>query len=211
MDDLWVLLYDADTGQVWGEMVHSHRIEAMFLALWLEKAAGGAPRYHSAVVQGWAPIPTLDQVQRSQYAVYTDWRPRPPNWVGAASTSIVPASNDGPIDEAFVQQWVETAQAVRPRMEAMRDRVRQCGLTQDSPEFIRMMIACTNQTIAEFYAEALADAVPAMNHLLDCMDVALTKHGCDPVRKEWNPWLLGGLAAGGVVLIGGGIILATRD
>ncbi len=208
MEDLWIVLYDSDTGDVWAEVVRATRIEAIVFANWLAEAAGGPPRYHSAVAPAWMPVPTLAEVLAPHaYAVFTRWT-EPQNGFEASG----PPNNDaGSLGEQFVREWMEIFERQRPRLEALRKRITACGLTDQSPQVHQMIVTCIKEGMAEFEFSNVAEPEPAIVKMLDCFDRELTALGCEPAPKPWNPWLLGGLAFGGVALIGGGLYLATRD
>lgn len=209
MEDLWIVLYDSDTGDVWSEVVRGTRIEAIVFASWLVEAAGGPPRYHSAVLPAWMPIPTLAEVLGPRARnVFTRWT-APQNGLEA---SEAPTTTQGSsLGEQFVREWMEIFDRQRPRLEAMRKRITECGLTDESPEVHRMIVTCITEAMREFDLSTVAEPEAAIVAMLDCFDRELTALGCEPAAKPLNPWLVGGLAAGGVVLIGGGVYLATRD
>lgn len=215
--DYWVVLYDADTGNVWAEMVHGGWLETVVFATWIKDTAGGEPRYHAAVVPGWESIPDLAEVlgggpgRGMGLDIFTRWSPPPPQreWT-VSSTSLVP-TDEPRLGEGFVREWMEIFERHRPRMQALRERITECGLTDESPEVHRMIVTCITEAMNEIDLSTITEPDPAIVKMLECFDRELTALGCEPAGKPLNPWLVGGLAAGGVVLIGGGIYLATRD
>lgn len=216
MDDYWVILYDADTGAVWAEMVRGSWLEAIIFATWLKNAAGGEPRYHAAVVRGWEEIPPIAEVLSGATGmgleVFTRSSSPPPQTGWTVSTSSLVPTGEPLLGDEFVREWMEMFGRVKPQMEALRARIVACGLTDTSPELHTMMVKCIREGMAAFeLGGAVVEPEPALRNMLDCMDQELTAHGCEPAEKPLNPWMIGGLVAGSVVLVGGGIYLATRD
>ena len=210
MEDLWIVLYDSDTGDVWAEVVRGSRLEAIVFASWLAEAAGGPPRFHSAVAPAWMPVPTLAEVLAPHpYAVFTRWT-APQNALEASQASTSPPG-DSLLGEDFVREWMEMFERVRPELDAVRKRIVACGLTEQSPELHAMMVKCIREGMAAFDLGSMTEPEPALHAMLDCFNRELTAYGCEPAAKPLSPWMIGGLVAGGVVLVGGGIYLATRD
>ena len=73
-----------------------------------------------------------------------------------------------------------------------------------------MMVKCIREAMAAFELGG-AEPEAALRSMIECVDRELTEYGCEPAAKPLNPWMIGGLVAGGVVLVGGGIYLPTRD